>query len=100
MSIRVIVRPSAKRDLADIAVWLMENASDRVAVDILGRIEAKIDQLRDLPLIGAPRDDLAPRVRILVEHPYVILHRASRSEADILRIVHGARDLPSVLREA
>ena len=53
------------------------------------------------PLIGFVRPALAPEsVRFLVvtDVPYVIVYRSTVTPPRILRVLHGARDLPDALR--
>jgi plasmid stabilization system protein ParE len=67
---------------------------------MLARISDKIDLLTDFPELGVEREDLGHR-RVLLCRPYIIIYRLRPSGADtlliVLRIVHGARDLPTVL---
>lgn len=54
------------------------------------------------PEIGRHRPELAPEtVRFLVLRgfPYILVYRASTIPPRILRILHGARDLPEVLQD-
>jgi toxin ParE1/3/4 len=49
--------------------------------------------LRDFPLMGPSRDDLRPGFRMLVAGEYVILYRAMQDRVEIIRVLHGRRDL-------
>lgn len=48
-------------------------------------------------MAGRPRDEIAPGLRSLVERPYVIFYCLDGDGAEIVAIVHGARDLPAAL---
>jgi toxin ParE1/3/4 len=51
---------------------------------------------------GVPRPDLADppyRFVMVTGFPYVIVYNADRRPPMIVRILHGARDLPEVLRD-
>lgn len=52
--------------------------------------------------MGKQRRDLAPEsVRFLVRRgfPYILVYRANAVPPRILRVLHGARDLPEVLHD-
>lgn len=81
-----------------IAIWNHIAAESSKAADrVLSTIEAKCDRLRDFPLIGPSRDDLRPGFRMLVADEYVILYRAMRDRIEIIRVLHGKRDLDGLL---
>jgi toxin ParE1/3/4 len=67
-------------------------AADRV----LDEIEGKFDALGDFPEIGVARDDVRPGLRMLVSGAYVILYRVGADGVDIVRVVHGRRDLEAL----
>jgi plasmid stabilization system protein ParE len=53
------------------------------------------------PLIGFVRPTLAPecfRFFVVTGFPYVIVYRSTATPPRILRVLHGARDLPDALR--
>ncbi len=45
------------------------------------------------PEIGAVRDDIRPGMRCLVSGSYVVLYKTSDADVEIVRAVHGQRDL-------
>jgi plasmid stabilization system protein ParE len=52
------------------------------------------------PLIGFVRPTLAPeslRFLVVTGFPYVIVYRSTVTPPRILRVLHGARDLPDAL---
>jgi toxin ParE1/3/4 len=92
----VLLLPAAENDLEDI--WLSialdkPRAADRQVEKIMTRIE----RLGAFPEIGTIRLDLGLSIRLLVEPPYVIPHRFDgMSTVEIIRVLHGARDLPEL----
>jgi toxin ParE1/3/4 len=44
-------------------------------------------------VIGRPRDDIGPGIRSTVSGRYVIFFRRRLGGVDILRIIHGSRDI-------
>jgi len=45
------------------------------------------------PGIGRERQELASRIRSFPHHPYVIFYQVSSNCIEIVRILHGARDV-------
>jgi toxin ParE1/3/4 len=87
--------PQAQTDVDDI--WLT------IATDNLRAAERQIEmfyaaelRLADFPEMGRARDDLAPGLRNWTVGVYLILYRTTDYGVEIVRIVRGARDLPSL----
>jgi toxin ParE1/3/4 len=68
-------------------------AADR----LIDRLEAAEDRLGDFPELGRLRDDIAADLRSWPVGDYLILYRVDREGVLIVRVLHGARDLPAVL---
>jgi toxin ParE1/3/4 len=93
-SVRYTVR--ARQDLIDI--WLEVNEVDPSAADELyNRLEARVEILRRFPTSGPLRPDKAPEARALVELPYLILYRIIPEGVQIVRVLHGARNIDLTL---
>ncbi len=92
--------PQAVGDLLDI--WSFIARDNPKAAD---RVEAAIfracDLLADSPLAGHTRTDLTPLpLRFWVVQPYsnyLIVYDAKKEPLHVIRILHAARDLHSVL---
>ena len=55
--------------------------------------------LRDVPLMGAPRDYLAPGLRVIFHRAYAIyylLDKFDGADVTVLRVLHGARDVAAI----
>jgi plasmid stabilization system protein ParE len=97
---RYLFTLQATRDLLDI--WSFIARDNREAAD---RVEAAVfracDLLADSPLGGRTRNDLTQLpVRFWILHPYsnyFIVYDPEKKPLQIIRIIHGSRDLPSVL---
>jgi len=85
----------AERDLEEIWDYL---ASRRVqlADQFLDRVESVTLLLADQPGMGHRCDHLIPGLRAqrLLRSPYVIYYRPEADGITIVRILHGARDIP------
>ena len=93
--------PQASDDFLDI--WSFIARDNPEAAD---RVEAAIFRACDLlagsPLAGRRQKDLTSLpIRFWVVHPYsnyLIVYDSEKKPLQIIRILHGARDLPSLLR--
>jgi toxin ParE1/3/4 len=48
--------------------------------------------------MGRPRDDLAPGLRSFVVSPYVIYFRPAGDTIEVLRVLHGRRDIDTIMK--
>lgn len=84
--------PTSRRDLNQIYDYIARD-NPLAAVRFVGKVEQKCRQLAESPESGFARDDLAPGLRAWPVAKYVIPYRIMNGALDIVRIVHGARDL-------
>ena len=96
MSFAVYITDSAARDLADIDEYIATHDSPKRADYILGRIEAALNKLADLPERGSyPRELSTLGIREYREvyfKPYRIIYRIiSDRQIDIITIHHSRR---------
>ena len=95
MSLQVWRHPKAADDLLEI--WLYIGRDNVRAADrLLARIEESCSKLVDYPAIGPARDDIGPGIRMLSVGRYLILYRQRRDRVEIVRVVHGARDVSNL----
>jgi toxin ParE1/3/4 len=91
---RVTVRlsPKARDDLDEI--WFSIATDNPAAADrLLERIGAGLERLSVFPQLGVPRPEIATDARILVEGSYLVIYEATAKGVDVVRVLHGARDL-------
>lgn len=82
----------ARNDLLEI--WLHIAADDEAAATgLLTRIDRRCEALRENPRMGPLRFGKRKDIRQLLEGEYLILYRVGRNEIEIIRIMHGRRDL-------
>lgn len=82
----------AREDLIDI--WLHIAADDPGAADrVLDRLELAAMNLTDNPRMGPARDDIRRGLRYLVSSTFLILYQVVEGGVEIVRVVHGRRDL-------
>lgn len=87
---------AAEADLSDIWARLATEASERIATRFVGAIEASLEPLRQFPLSGPARDQLAPGLRVTFHSPYAIYYRVQADAVVIVRVIHGARDIAAL----
>jgi toxin ParE1/3/4 len=88
--------PRAIRDVDDIWEWIASD--DLAAAERWTRhIVEATDRLIEFPNSGTPRPELAAGVRSIAVGRYVVLYRVGPDSVDIVRVVHGARDLAGLL---
>jgi toxin ParE1/3/4 len=89
------VRYSAKAraDMLDIWLWIAERGGERLADDILDRMELRVARLSLYPRLGRKRPDIAEGARVLVVERWLVLYDADESDVRIFRVIDGASDL-------
>lgn len=89
---RVVFSRQAREEL--IAIWSYIAKDDEAAADrVLDRLEEAAERLAANPQMGAARDDIRPGLRHLVSGSYLLLYRVEEDGVEIVRAVHGRRDL-------
>lgn len=96
-----VITPTARRDIKAIWRFIAEDSvryADRVAEAIF----ATCYMTAELPGIGHTRSDLTHRDVLFVPvrgyERYLIAYAAQSEPVRILRVVHGARDVPRLFR--
>lgn len=86
---------------ADIdSAWLYIAKERPSAADrFVDRLRRHFELLAENPLIGESRNDLAEGVRQSTVSNYVILHRFAAERVQIVRVIHGARDVFAEFRK-
>lgn len=85
--------PEARRDLLAIGLYIAEDNPDR-AESFVAELEAKAAQAAERPGSFPARDDVSPGLRAARYGRYLLLFRELAEEVRIVRVLHGARDLP------
>ena len=88
--------PRARLDLIDIWTWIA--AEDPTAADrFLDLIEEKLRLLAENPRLGPVRPDIARGLRLFPIRRYLVLYRESRGGIEVVRVVHGMRQLKDAI---
>ena len=89
--------PTSHKDYG--AVWDHIARDDPDAADrVLRAFDAAVQLLSDHPNAGPRRPELRPRVRSFPVGSYVLFYRPMRGGIELVRVLHGARDLRKVFK--
>jgi toxin ParE1/3/4 len=95
--------PAADRDLDDQAAYLAREASLEVAFRFYDAADATFHQIARMPGLGERRDSIHPRLdglrirRIDGFAHHLVFYRPTDDGIDIVRVLHGARDIDGAL---
>ena len=93
---RIVHSPAAEDGLLEIWVGLAANnvsAAERLMDDL----DVATQILATQPLIGKARREFSPEIRSFSVRDYVIVYRPIMGGVELVRVVHGARDLERLL---
>ncbi len=87
----------AKKDLEDIFAYLNHH-SETAAEKLAETIDQRAGVLAVHPAVGRDRGDLVVGLRSTVIGNYVLFFRATATTLQIVRVLHGARDIDSIFQ--
>src|SRR5262245_21954880 len=96
--LQVIRTEQAEADLEQILDYL-EERSPAAAERLAAAIDERCQLLGTVPALGSPRDDIRPGLRCVVVQRYVLFYRVTEQAVEVLRILHGSRDIDTLMRE-
>lgn len=89
--------PQAFRDIDEIWEFIAEDNLD-AADNVRDEIFAACGKLADMPGMGHLREDLADEpLRFWRVYSYLIIYRPESRPLEIVRVLHGARDIFALL---
>lgn len=96
---RFALTPAAKADLVEI-YEVIEQDDARAASRVLAKLRAAMRRLARTPGLGHLREDLADEdLRFWPVYSYLIIYRPQTRPLQIIRVVHGARDVRRMLEK-
>jgi len=94
---RFVLTPSAEVDLTQIGQFV-SRSNPAAAVRVLREIRTAIRKLALHPGLGHKREDLTEMpILFYAVYSYLIVYRPDIKPLRVLRILHGARDVQSIL---
>jgi len=95
---RLVFTLLAEQDLEAIGDYIAADSPKR-AVSFVRELRQQCQRIAQNPLGYRLRSELAEGLRSCAYGHYVIFLKADSEEVGIIRILHGARDLPAVLSD-
>lgn len=105
MSRSIHRRRAARQDLVEIFRYFAREAGLRIAERFFAQAEATFARLANLPGLGTRYDHHHPALAELRFFPvsrfpnYIVFYRAAADGIEIVRVLHGARDIAAILAE-
>lgn len=93
---RVTLSPLAERDLEAIGDYIAEDNPTR-AVSFIAELRNQCAKIAKAPLAYRARPDLGEGLRSCAHGNYAIFFTASKARLTIVRVLHGAMDIPAHL---
>ena len=93
---RYVLLRRARADLRGIRDHILKDNPPR-AVGFVEELLERCQLLADNPGLGRARDELRPGLRSFAHGSYVILYRRAAGGVEIVRVLHGARDIPRLV---
>lgn len=90
----------AEEDLFQIWAYLVRRASRVTADRIVRDIELNCRRLEGWPHSGRDRGDILSGMRSIPSGSYVIFHRVGADRVEIVRVLHGRRDVEAIFAES
>lgn len=96
---RYRISPAARSDLKDISRFItVERRSPQGATRLRERFLGAFQALANNPYIGQTCPEFGDELRIFPVGSYVILYVPRANGIDVVQVIHGARDLPAIIR--
>jgi len=96
---RLRLSRAAQNDLEDIQETGLIEFGINATRNHMAGFERIFALLRERPLTGQDRPDFGAGIRSFSHRPHRLLYRVERGEVLIVRILHGARDARSIMRD-
>jgi toxin ParE1/3/4 len=82
--------------LADLWNYYAQAAGQKVADDIVRKIDGACSMLAVHPYAGRARNEVRPGLRCVVTAPHVVFYRIVDDVAEIVRVIDGRRDIDEI----
>jgi toxin ParE1/3/4 len=102
---RIIKRPQVVKDLIELATYLAEDSLD-VSDNFLFSAEKTFQKLSQFPQRGKLSNFTHPQLTNIRQQAiegfrkYLIFYRLTDSSVEIIRVIHGARNLEAILEQS
>jgi len=93
---RILKRPEAQNDLDEIWWFIAQDSPDN-ADKFLDRVQDSCLTLADFPKMGVSRNEIKNSLRSQTIGNYLIFYFPLEDGIDIIRVIHGSRDMERLL---
>jgi toxin ParE1/3/4 len=93
---RYVITGPAKRDLADLFDYLAED-DPSAALRLDDAFREAFRNLAKLPYMGRSQEHRRPNLRSWIVGKYLIFYRPLSDGIEVIRVLHGRRDLDALL---
>jgi plasmid stabilization system protein ParE len=94
------ITPAADADLEAAWLYVAEHSGETAADQFEDDLHRAMQRLVDMPGIGHVRGDLADEsLRFFGVHKLLIVYRPETRPIQIVRVLHGPRDILAILRD-
>lgn len=91
---KLVLSRRAQEDLLETWEYIAEH--DELAADhYIDYLRERAMELLEFPELGRMRNEISPDLRTLLARNHLLFYRIHSNEIQILRILHGPRDLPN-----
>ncbi len=98
---QLVYLSSARQDFRDILRYLAKESGDRAtARAFVNRLQQQCGKLASLPgTLGRARPELRPDIRSFAFRGYVIFFRYQAETFEVVKVLEGHRDFPSLFTQ-
>src|ERR1700755_1712378 len=90
---------ASKSDYLEIWLYVAEQSQSVNAADrVVSSFDEKLSLLASHPGMGPSREDIGPGLRTFPVGSYLLIYRVIRNSIELVRVVHGSRDLRQLFR--
>lgn len=89
---RIIKSPRSRGDYLEIWLYIARDNAD-AADRLVSSFDEKLNLLAKSPEMGKPEEDLAPSLRSFPVGNYLLYYRPILDGIELVRVLHGARDI-------
>lgn len=92
-----VIRRTFQAHIDLVEIWLhVAQDSIKAADDLLDNMDKEIQLIAASPKIGRKREELAKNLRSFPVSSYVVFYRIQPGGIEIIRVLHGARDIDGI----
>lgn len=93
----ILKTPRAEQDLLEIWYYIALDNPER-ATRYLKQLEQTLHTIAAMPHMGKQRPELHPNIRSVIHEHYVIFYRLMQEGVEIVRVLHTARDMSTLVK--